>query len=131
MFADGSDGAGRNGVGASSYLVMVVFFFQAEDGIRDYKVTGVQTCALPISTQPACPGQSRARVQRWLAGLCFAAGRGSLLQARAPGARPAAMLAGTQSPAPCRRWLPFRLEERRVGEEGRSRGLADHLKKKK
>src|SRR5256885_3663186 len=25
------------------------FLFQAEDGIRDYKVTGVQTCALPIS----------------------------------------------------------------------------------
>src|SRR2546426_11440596 len=28
------------------------FFFQAEDGIRDYKVTGVQTCALPISHSP-------------------------------------------------------------------------------
>src|SRR5256885_7614358 len=28
------------------------FFFQAEDGIRDYKVTGVQTCALPISPPP-------------------------------------------------------------------------------
>src|SRR5258707_4370389 len=28
----------------------VVFFFQAEDGIRDIGVTGVQTCALPIST---------------------------------------------------------------------------------
>src|SRR5256885_12124670 len=27
------------------------FFFQAEDGIRDYKVTGVQTCALPIYFQ--------------------------------------------------------------------------------
>src|SRR5256885_7619098 len=27
---------------------IVSFFFQAEDGIRDYKVTGVQTCALPI-----------------------------------------------------------------------------------
>src|SRR6266850_3468300 len=27
---------------------MFRFFFQAEDGIRDYKVTGVQTCALPI-----------------------------------------------------------------------------------
>src|SRR2546426_6892345 len=27
------------------------FFFQAEDGIRDYKVTGVQTCALPISQE--------------------------------------------------------------------------------
>src|SRR5256885_6199339 len=29
------------------------FFFQAEDGIRDYKVTGVQTCALPIFEQTA------------------------------------------------------------------------------
>src|SRR2546422_7858967 len=28
------------------------FFFQAEDGIRDVAVTGVQTCALPISAQP-------------------------------------------------------------------------------
>ena len=28
--------------------VMDIFFFQAEDGIRDYDVTGVQTCALPI-----------------------------------------------------------------------------------
>src|SRR5256885_16616235 len=31
--------------------VVYLFFFQAEDGIRDYKVTGVQTCALPISNQ--------------------------------------------------------------------------------
>src|SRR5205807_6150780 len=30
------------------YAVFIIFFFQAEDGIRDYKVTGVQTCALPI-----------------------------------------------------------------------------------
>src|SRR5256885_6624279 len=29
-------------------LWFLFFFFQAEDGIRDYKVTGVQTCALPI-----------------------------------------------------------------------------------
>src|SRR2546426_8491035 len=29
-------------------LFFLFFFFQAEDGIRDYKVTGVQTCALPI-----------------------------------------------------------------------------------
>src|SRR2546430_8304563 len=29
--------------------MFVVFFFQAEDGIRDLTVTGVQTCALPIS----------------------------------------------------------------------------------
>src|SRR5256885_5304977 len=38
------------------YVVYVIsllffFFFQAEDGIRDYKVTGVQTCALPICSQ--------------------------------------------------------------------------------
>src|SRR2546426_11071311 len=29
-------------------FLFLFFFFQAEDGIRDYKVTGVQTCALPI-----------------------------------------------------------------------------------
>src|SRR5256885_8890125 len=29
-------------------LFYIFFFFQAEDGIRDYKVTGVQTCALTI-----------------------------------------------------------------------------------
>src|SRR3989454_9554963 len=34
---------------------MYFFFFQAEDGIRDYKVTGVQTCALPISAAPHEP----------------------------------------------------------------------------
>src|SRR2546430_17495436 len=32
------------------------FFFQAEDGIRDLTVTGVQTCALPISYRPAGRG---------------------------------------------------------------------------
>src|SRR2546429_1026659 len=31
------------------------FFFQAEDGIRDVAVTGVQTCALPISIAAAAP----------------------------------------------------------------------------
>src|SRR2546429_7133958 len=31
------------------WVIVVVFFFQAEDGIRDVAVTGVQTCALPIS----------------------------------------------------------------------------------
>src|SRR5882762_5520071 len=31
-----------------SVFVLIVFFFQAEDGIRDSSVTGVQTCALPI-----------------------------------------------------------------------------------
>src|SRR5690606_39351244 len=31
------------------FIMYFVFFFQAEDGIRDFHVTGVQTCALPIS----------------------------------------------------------------------------------
>src|SRR5690625_842635 len=40
-------------------IVLVVFIFQAEDGIRDGHVTGVQTCALPISVvrgSAAAPG---------------------------------------------------------------------------
>src|SRR2546422_5373463 len=36
-------------------FVCVFFFFQAEDGIRDVAVTGVQTCALPISLFSADP----------------------------------------------------------------------------
>src|SRR5256885_152133 len=39
----------------------VVFFFQAEDGIRDYKVTGVQTCALPISRPPTAKHDAAVR----------------------------------------------------------------------
>src|SRR5256885_3938458 len=42
----------RSGVSPATLAAMSTliaqFFFQAEDGIRDYKVTGVQTCALPI-----------------------------------------------------------------------------------
>src|SRR2546421_395082 len=32
----------------TSFSLSTIFFFQAEDGIRDLIVTGVQTCALPI-----------------------------------------------------------------------------------
>src|SRR5258708_11584087 len=35
-------------------IEICIFFFQAEDGIRDDLVTGVQTCALPISQQIVC-----------------------------------------------------------------------------
>src|SRR5215510_15640908 len=37
-------------------MTLVFFFFQAEDGIRDGHVTGVQTCALPISFSGALAG---------------------------------------------------------------------------
>src|SRR5258706_281009 len=36
---------------SSDFMVFFFFFFQAEDGIRDWSVTGVQTCALPISSR--------------------------------------------------------------------------------
>src|SRR5256885_14069972 len=48
-------------------ICVFFFFFQAEDGIRDYKVTGVQTCALPISER-ACfraSGVSAGRRTPW------------------------------------------------------------------
>src|SRR2546430_14520727 len=81
--------------------MLFFFFFQAEDGIRDLTVTGVQTCALPISGA-VTPGSDSARgVQR----IARSAGAVSL--------------------------NPRRSGERRVGEEGRSRGGPDHLKKKK
>src|SRR2546430_17499128 len=44
------------------------FFFQAEDGIRDLTVTGVQTCALPIYGNSTVPWYRRKRVssvERW------------------------------------------------------------------
>src|SRR2546426_9014407 len=40
--------------------MFMFFFFQAEDGIRDYKVTGVQTCALPIYNLGGYPRKNSA-----------------------------------------------------------------------
>src|SRR2546430_11910894 len=60
-----SNGEGGAGMGLSMVYQMVqprsgrnsvfFFFFQAEDGIRDLTVTGVQTCALPISHRASFP----------------------------------------------------------------------------
>src|SRR2546426_465746 len=74
------------------------FFFQAEDGIRDYKVTGVQTCALPIwegipgfsgrpSPRRSCGGRDAARTGSawWLA--CARGGTGNELPPRVGDAR--------------------------------------------
>src|SRR5256885_7266459 len=41
------------------------FFFQAEDGIRDYKVTGVQTCALPICCATSPPNSPTSPTTAW------------------------------------------------------------------
>src|SRR5256884_826185 len=46
-------------------VVLVFFFFQAEDGIRDVAVTGVQTCALPIYRGRRAAARSRRRLIRY------------------------------------------------------------------
>src|SRR5205807_3875013 len=104
------------------------FFFQAEDGIRDYKVTGVQTCALPIS--PSLP--QRTVHIRPLVDVPN--------PATSSGARETVCCTSFVSSGPfLRLWVPSlgdvrvpkqRSEERRVGKECRSRGWPDELKKK-
>ena len=42
-------------------FIFCFFFFQAEDGIRDWSVTGVQTCALPIYHDQMCNGVDACR----------------------------------------------------------------------
>src|SRR5256885_5306294 len=56
----GNDGQ-YNHPAAGLMSCLMIFFFQAEDGIRDYKVTGVQTCALPIFGSTATLGYSPPR----------------------------------------------------------------------
>src|SRR5256885_5483614 len=99
-------------------LHVLVFFFQAEDGIRDYKVTGVQTCALPISTSRTWappPGSPRA-----VTPIPPPRSKGSVGgdTSLAPG-----FSSGPHPNAPRK---DHRSEERRVGKEGRSRWAPDH-----
>src|SRR5207248_3552478 len=91
-------------------LLCLVFFFQAEDGIRDRTVTGVQTCALPISTgrstelamSPKSPGNGE------IEGAIFGALRTHRQFRGPPGSRPD----GAHG--------KLRSEERRVGKEWRA-----------
>src|SRR6266516_2005984 len=65
--------------------LFVVFFFQAEDGIRDRTVTGVQTCALPIFA--LCPAAAGGVAEAATAkpGMAPAAGRISRNPRQRPG----------------------------------------------
>src|SRR5690348_17937086 len=81
------------------------FFFQADDGIRGGRVTGVQTCALPIwsssSTRRSLPGGSAAvSAARWPRVMQYTCSK-----------------------------RERRSEERRVGKEGRCKWDPKHLKK--
>src|SRR5438093_13615882 len=60
-----------------------MFFFQAEDGIRDWSVTGVQTCALPISREGARRGGALGRLARLRVGHLRGGGGLFLVEARA------------------------------------------------
>src|SRR2546425_6959488 len=98
---------------------MFFFFFQAEDGIRDKLVTGVQTCALPISQEPDL-------------GLCEALPRTVGELHKAPSLVPGRHLLLPDRGA-VRRWIlaadsdpANRSEERRVGKECRSRWSPYH-----
>src|SRR5690606_39637940 len=51
----------QHSVSADFSTFVFCFFFQAEDGIRDFHVTGVQTCALPILPNALCPTEYTAR----------------------------------------------------------------------
>src|SRR5688500_19873232 len=88
------------------------FFFQAEDGIRDYKVTGVQTCALPIWSR--------------LFGVGFAspdaAGEPGALVPSEPQGKPLEVTKSVDRLSHCSACrYSIRSEERRVGKERRYR----------
>src|SRR5256885_4710464 len=102
-----------------SRSVLFFFFFQAEDGIRDYKVTGVQTCALPICDPPPdpFPGAGPRQPTTRLRDIRMAE-RTTRLGATTRGAEP------DDARIPQRG--PSRSEERRVGKECRSRWSPYH-----
>src|SRR5690606_40479958 len=100
------------------WAVSILFFFQAEDGIRAFHVTGVQTCALPISRLAVVAAIFHMMNHAtFKASLFMAAG----LIDHETGTRDIRRLSGL------RRLMPItsRSEERRVGKEWRSRGAPD------
>src|SRR5690606_39904777 len=96
--------------------------FQAEDGIRDFHVTGVQTCALPISTANAL---LTARVFGLVAGFAQLEDAGGEQRVRGGaeefGAEMGVPAQEQFAPAQPGRAEAERSEERRVGKEGRWR----------
>src|SRR5690554_7536490 len=96
---------------------MLSFFFQAEDGIRDADVTGVQTCALPI-----CIGLG---VEALECGAHWPLGHDATVALARTGGSPTALhnnCSGKHSGFLCT--CVHRSEERRVGEECRLRWAA-------
>src|SRR5690606_40826777 len=103
------------------------FFFQAEDGIRDFHVTGVQTCALPICGGYKTPSLKQADdniVEPAARGRSWDKGNSNLQPEKSTNFEFGFAYATPEK-------LSFsRSEERRVGKEGRSRGSEDHEEKR-
>src|SRR2546429_3184993 len=102
----------------SGELASVFFFFQAEDGIRDVAVTGVQTCALPISARSSS-ARRRHQARRLALERDDRVRRRLALDERA-GGRSQHLLRFGQGQ------VHGRSEERRVGKECRSRWSPYH-----
>src|SRR2546430_12674653 len=107
------------GICARYGRVVVIFFFQAEDGIRDLTVTGVQTCALPIYRVRGRPVWGILPVDC----LLDHRGWGDLVHDRPSGSEAQSLL-GIQVRRVGDRY--HRSEERRVGKECRSRWSPYH-----
>src|SRR5439155_5848562 len=97
-----------------------IFFFQAEDGIRDGHVTGVQTCALPISSINS--GWSVAKSANFVAAMSGADNGSTACPCGQTGRSlpPTRIVSGSAAWSP-RSASGSRSEERRVGKECRSR----------
>src|SRR2546430_13459678 len=91
----------------SDVMNFMFFFFQAEDGIRDLTVTGVQTCALPISAHRGGAVDTQVELDPLL------------LEEPAP----QAVVVGSEKLSAVHQ---IRSEERRVGKECRSRWSPYH-----
>src|SRR5687768_17789956 len=97
----------------SFFFFFFFFFFQAEDGIRDVAVTGVQTCALPISTFTTARTARTTATPPWITSTCAARWD--------PGAAAITRRSGCSTCS-----AGARSEERRVGKECRSRWSPYH-----
>src|SRR3712207_9004966 len=101
------------------------FFFQAEDGIRDIGVTGVQTCALPIFILIGVA----AVVLLFVVVVALRPAAFRIVRSAVIAAPPEAVFEQVNDFQKWRAWSPDR-EERRVGKECRSRWSPHHLKTK-
>src|SRR5687767_15489010 len=105
---------------------LYIFFFQAEDGIRDKLVTGVQTCALPIFINYTLATADGKLVTGFIVAETAAS-----LTLRRSGEADETVLRSQIKELRAEGKSLMRSEERRVGKECRSRWSPYHSKKKR